>query len=276
MNATVASLLQTARTEIPDWWESELLLAAILDTDRTALYCHPERVVNAAAADKFTTQLQQRREGWPIAYLLGQREFWSLPFKVNRNTLIPRPETELLVEVAIAHIPEQQAATIIDIGTGCGAVALAIASERAYATVIATDSDSNALDVARINRTQLGLRNVTFAEGNIFTPVANIQADIIVSNPPYLCDSDHHLKQGDLRFEPRHALSAGNDPMAMLKNIISQAPPHLKNNGWLAVEHGWEQGAMAREIYTANGYSNIETRKDLAGHDRLSIGQLQK
>ena len=276
MKATVAELLQAARAELDAPWESELLLAATLGVERTALYCHPQLTVSNGNAKLFRKQLEKRRGGWPVAYLLGCREFWSLPLKVSVDTLIPRPETETLVEVALRLLPAKGQATVADIGTGCGAVALAIASERTEATVTATDIDQAALDVAASNRDRLGLDTVRFAQGDMLGPLGGTRADLIVSNPPYLCDRDPHLGQGDLRFEPQHALSAGGDPLAMLRALVADAPRHLKKGGWLAVEHGYEQGAAVRELYAASGYANTTTDRDLAGHERVTAGQARE
>lgn len=275
MRATVAGLLRAARAELEAPWESELLLAAALGVERTTLYCHPQLAVSDGSARLFREQLERRRDGWPVAYLLGRREFWSLPLKVSCDTLIPRPETETLVEVALRLLPEKGRAAAADIGTGCGAVALAIASERKEITVTATDIDQAALDVAVGNRDRLGLGTVRFVRGSMLGPLGGERADLIVSNPPYLCDQDPHLGQGDLRFEPRHALSAGSDPLAMLRALVAAAPRRLRKGGWLAVEHGCEQGAAVRELYAASGYANIATDRDLAGHERVTAGQAQ-
>lgn len=274
MNATIGGLLDSARTQLPAPWEGELLLARLLGVERTALYCHPEQLVCGHDADRFNQQVEKRRCGWPVAYLLGQREFWSLPLQVTPDTLIPRPETESLVEKALHLLPQQRNNVVVDLGTGCGAIALAIASERPEAEIIATDNNLAALKIADLNKRRLGLERLQLLHGDLFAPLAGICANLIVSNPPYLHQHDPHLGRGDLRFEPRHALSAGADALAMLRRIIVGAGQYLGQGGWLAVEHGFDQGGKVRQLFQCNQYLQVQTDTDLAGHERVTAGQI--
>ncbi len=274
MNATIGELLHSARAQLPAPWEGELLLAALLGVERTVLYCHPKREVSRHDAGRFNRQVEKRRGGWPVAYLLGQREFWSLPLQVTPDTLIPRPETETLVEKALHLLPPQRKAVVVDLGTGCGTIALAIAGERPDAEIIATDNNHDALKIADINKRRLGLERIQFLHGDLFAPLSGVCADLIVSNPPYLNQHDPHLGIGDLRFEPRNALVAGTDALAMLRRIITEAGQYLGSCGWLAVEHGFDQGDKVRKLFQCNRYIHVQTSTDLAGHERVTVGQI--
>ena len=214
--------------------------------------------------------MERGAAGEPIAYITGSREFFSLDLVVTPDVLIPRPETELLVELALEKIPREAVVQIADLGTGSGAIALAIAHERPNAQVLATDASAAALDVARGNAQRLGLMNVEFAQGEWCAALGDRVFNIIVSNPPYIAVGDAHLREGDLRFEPPLALSSGADGLDAIRTIARDARRHLVRGGWLLFEHGYDQGQPVREIFAANGYADAMTAHDLEGRDRIS------
>ncbi|MEG3049313.1 MAG: peptide chain release factor N(5)-glutamine methyltransferase, partial [Thermomonas sp.] len=223
--------------------------------------------------DRFQALIARREAGEPVAYLTGMQGFWTLDLEVSPATLIPRPETELLVELALARIPPGVASRIADLGTGSGAIALAIAKERLQATVIATDASTAALEVAGRNATRNGIANITFREGDWFAPLAGETFHLIASNPPYIAEGDPHLDQGDLRFEPPTALSSGADGLDAIRCIVRDAPSHLVAGGWLLLEHGWGQGTAVRSLLIEAGFVDVETERDLEGRDRVSRGR---
>lgn len=239
---------------------------------RAELITHGDRPVDDGQRQAFEQLLTRRQAGEPIAYLTGRREFWSLDLNVTPAVLIPRPETEVLVEQALARLPRDQARTVIDLGTGSGAVALAIAHERPLARVIATDADGAALAVARANAERLRLPNVEYRHGDWFAPLANVVADVIVSNPPYLAAHDPHLTQADVRFEPVHALVAGADGLAAIRVIAGDARSHLRHGGHLLLEHGFDQAAAVRAILVAQRYRSVATYPDLQRLPRVCVG----
>lgn len=252
--------------------DAQLLLAQAMGKSRTWLYAWPDADVDSATMQRFAALLAARAAGTPVAYLLGQREFWSLPLEVGPAVLIPRPETELLVETALELGPAGPA-RVADLGTGSGAIALALAHERALWQLYATDRSAEALAVARCNRDRLGLeRQVQCLAGSWCEPLPPQPFDLIVSNPPYLAADDPHLLQGDLRFEPRSALVAAGDGLQDIRDLATQALPRLKSGAWLLVEHGQEQGRAVRALFAAAGYGRIETRPDAAGRERLTLG----
>jgi len=252
--------------------EAELLLAGVLAAGRARLYAHPEMPVAAAAARRFRALLDRRALGWPVAYLTGLREFWSLPLRVNTHTLIPRPETEEVVRAALKLIPAGTAARIADLGTGCGAIAVAIASERPAAQVLATDICPRALRVAAANGRRARWRNLRLRRGDWYAPLRGMRFDLIVSNPPYVAPGDPHLKRGDLRFEPRRALVGRRDGLQELRALVAGAPAHLAPGGALILEHGCGQGEQARGLFRRRGYRRIRTHRDLAGRERVTQG----
>ncbi|HWD34134.1 peptide chain release factor N(5)-glutamine methyltransferase [Pseudomonas sp. GZD-222] len=271
----IASLLRAA--ELPDSptarLDVELLLAAAIGKSRSYLHTWPERIVSSEAALTFAEYLQRRRSGEPVAYILGQQGFWNLDLEVAPHTLIPRPDTELLVETALELLPLTPV-RVLDLGTGTGAIALALASERAQWQVVAVDRVLEAVALAERNRQRLQLNNVQVRSSHWFDSVAGERFDLIVSNPPYIAAEDPHLVAGDVRFEPSSALVAGADGLDDLRIIISQAPAHLLPGGWLLLEHGYDQAAAVRELLAQHDFEQIESRIDLGGHERISLGRL--
>ena len=261
-----------ARDENPRL-EAALLLAHVLDVPRVRLHSHPEQPLEPSRSEAYFALIERRLKGEPIAYLTGRREFWSLELIVNRHTLIPRPETEQLVQLALERIPPRGALKILDLGTGSGAIALAIAGERPRCRVTATDVCRRALDVARANAQRLNISNVTFREGAWFAPVAAERFDVIVSNPPYVAQNDPHLLSGDLPAEPALALVAGPTGMEMITVLVREAPRHLHTQGWLLIEHGYNQGAEVADLLDNENYHQVRTWRDLAGKERITAGR---
>lgn len=272
----VADCLRRAAAQLPAEGariEAEVLLAHALGRSRSWLYAHADDPLEVAAEQRFAALLAQRLRGEPVAHVLGHREFWSLTLSVNADTLIPRPETERLVELALERLPPGQARHVLDLGTGSGAIALAIASERPQARVTAVDASAGALALAQKNAARLGLGRVRFLRGDWYSPVADERFDLIVSNPPYIADDDPHLEQGDLRFEPRTALASGADGLDDIRRIAEVATGHLQPEGWLLVEHGWSQGAAVRALFTVAGLVAVTTATDLEARERVTLGR---
>jgi len=251
--------------------DAEILLCHALGQPRSWLYTWPQCEVPEHEADRYRQLLAKRRDGQPVAYLVGQREFWSLPLRVNQHTLIPRPETETLVSWALElELPPQ--ARVLDLGTGTGAIALALARERPRWQLKGVDSSEDALGVARLNAVMLALERVGFTRSDWYQAVAGQRFHLLVSNPPYIDAGDHHLQQGDLRFEPRGALVAADAGLADLAQLIAGAPAHLHPGGWLLLEHGYRQGEAVRALLHQAGFGPVATRRDLAGLERVSGG----
>ncbi len=269
----ITTVILQATTQI-DRLDAEALLCHLLQRDRSYLRTWPEREVADNLIAQFNALVARRQQGEPLAYLIGWREFWSLRLNVTRATLIPRPETELLVEQALERIPRTAQWQIADLGTGSGAIALAIASERPNCQLVATDFSPAALQVAAGNATQLGIHNIEFRHGSWCEALANNRYQMIVSNPPYIDASDHHLQHDGLPFEPQSALTPGDDGLTALRIIIDQARPHLVPPGWLLLEHGYHQGEMVRELLQQAGYHGAITLRDLGGQERLTLAQL--
>ncbi|HDS1596963.1 TPA: peptide chain release factor N(5)-glutamine methyltransferase [Stenotrophomonas maltophilia] len=255
--------------------EAELLLLHVLDRPRSWLFAHATDPLAADDQAAFETLLARRVAGEPVAYLTGRRGFWTLDLEVDPATLIPRPETELLVELALERLPPDQALQLADLGTGSGAIALALASERPRAQVLATDASTGALAVAARNAARHELGNVRFAEGghDWYAPLQGVRFDLIASNPPYIASDDPHLEQGDLRFEPSTALASGMDGLDDIRRIVDGGQAHLRPGGWLLIEHGWEQGAAIRALFEATGFVEVQTVQDLEQRDRITLGR---
>ncbi len=256
--------------------DAEILLAKSLNKNRSYLYTWPEQDLNAAQIQHFQEYINKRKTGIPIAYLLGNKEFWSLNFTVTTDTLIPRPETELLVEHALELIPKQASWQIADLGTGSGAIALAIASERQQCQITAIDKSNAALDIAIKNAHNNNISNITFIQSNWFERLTEQQFNIIISNPPYVANHDPLLLQGDVQFEPDSALKSGIDGLEDITKIIQQAPKYLLNGAWLLLEHGFEQHKLVQQLFKHCHYENIKTQHDLSGQARITFAQLNK
>lgn len=271
---TIESLLKSA--ELPDSpsprLDAELLLAHALGQSRSYLRTWPEREPDAAQCAAFAALLERRRAGEPVAYLLGRQGFWSLDLEVAPHTLIPRPDTELLVETALALGPGGPA-RVLDLGTGTGAIALALACERPAWQVLGVDRVSEAVQLAERNRARLELGNARFVESVWFSTLGGERFALIVGNPPYIAAADRHLSEGDVRFEPASALVAGEDGLDDIRRIVAEAPEHLEAGGWLLLEHGYDQAEAVRALFAARGFAAVESRRDLGGHQRITLGQ---
>jgi len=264
----IRTILRQAASVLGDRLEAELLLAHALGVDRAWFFAHAEDSIDESRIAGFEALLARRARGEPVAYILGRRDFWSLPLEVTPATLIPRPETELLVEQALMRLPE--GGRVLDLGTGSGAIALAIASERPDADVTAVDASASALAVARRNAQRLGLARVFITESDWYSALGDRRFDVIVSNPPYVETGDPHLGQGDLRFEPASALASGPDGLDDIRRIARGARGYLTDNGWLLAEHGWNQAAAVRDIFIDAGLLDAFTAQDLEARDRVT------
>lgn len=252
--------------------DAEVLLAHVLGKPRSHLHAWPETELDEADARRFAELVERRAAGEPVAHLVGQREFWSLPLEVTPDTLIPRPETELLVEALLERLPAGRPARILDLGTGSGAIALAVRHERPRWSVTAVERSPAALAVARRNAQRLGLA-IDWREGDWYAPVTGERFTAIVSNPPYVAEADPHLGEGDVRHEPRSALAAGPEGLDDLERIIAGAPAHLEPGGWLLLEHGLDQAEAVASLLKSRGFDEVRCLRDLAGHDRVSLGR---
>jgi release factor glutamine methyltransferase len=271
--ATIGQTLRAARARI-EAVDAELLLAHAAGLSRGSLYARGDDPLDPHVARAFDALVARRAAGEPVAYLVGSRGFWSLDLRVTPDTLVPRPETERLVELALERIPPGAAIDVLDLGTGSGAIALAIARERPRARILATDASAAALEVAAGNARRLGIDNVRFARGDWWTAAGDARFDVVASNPPYIADDDPHLAQGDLPREPRSALASGRDGLDAIRAIVAGAPARLRPGGWLLLEHGFDQGGAVRGLLRASGFAAVATATDLEGRDRVSSGCL--
>jgi release factor glutamine methyltransferase len=253
--------------------EAEMLVAHLLGKDRAWVISHGEFPINAARAEEINLTIEARALGTPVAYLIGKREFYGRDFRVDQRVLIPRPETETLIEAALERVPAGER-NVLDLGTGSGAIAVTLALERPAWNVTAVDASPDALDLAQENAAELGAENSVFLEGSWYEPVAAWTFDLIVSNPPYVADGDAHLQQGDLRFEPKTALTDGSaDGLASIRAIATGAIARLEPGGWLLLEHGYNQSELCRELLTQSGFHDVFSQADLAGIPRVTGGR---
>ena len=252
--------------------DAELLLAKILNKPRSYLYTWPEQCLSQDQYPRFLSAINRRAAGEPIAYLTGHREFWSLDLQVSPAALIPRPETERLVEIALERLPATSCKAV-DLGTGSGAIALALASERPNWNITGTDISAAALDIARDNAKTLELASLTFLASDWFEDLPERDYELIISNPPYIPNQDPHLDQGDVRFEPQSALTSGADGLQDLRQLIASATEYLHSNGWLMLEHGYDQAKPVAQLFNQAGFTSIQTYHDLAQQPRVTIGR---
>ena len=274
--ATIKQLLADGEHALADSesarLDAEILLALAVGQTRSWLYGWPEHIPAMPEQHLFLDLVRRRQEGEPVAYLTGRREFWGLALKVNQHVLIPRPETELLVEKSLEKLKGETKARVADLGTGSGAIAIALASEKPDWEILATDISTEALSVALENATEFKLDNIHFFLGNWLQTLEGKKFNAIASNPPYIEAGDRHLDEGDVRFEPELALVSGDDGLDAIRRIAKDSISCLVKGGWLLLEHGYDQGERVRKILTENGYSDVETSRDLAGHERVTIG----
>lgn len=275
---TVSDALHTAtmllsRVSSSARLDAELLLEYVTGLSRTSFRAHPERELPANAGWSFQQLVKRRSQGEPVAYIRQQQEFWSLLLEVSPAVLIPRPETELVVERALAHIDKSRPARVADLGTGSGAIAVAIASERSAATVTAVDASKDALEIASRNIGRLQLTNVSLLHGSWFAPLAGQRFDVVAANPPYIGQDDPDLAPDVRRHEPAMALISGVTGFEALDAIVRDAPAHLDSGGWLVLEHGWKQADAVRQRLVSQGFAHVRSHADLAGHERVTEGQ---
>jgi release factor glutamine methyltransferase len=275
--ATIKQLITDGENALPDSdsarLDAELLLSVVIAKPRSWLYTWPDHIPALPEQHLYLELIRRRQAGEPVAYMTGRKEFWDLQLKINHDVLIPRPDTELLVETALAKLPEDESIRVADLGTGSGAIALALASGRDNWQLIATDQSARALDLAQENAKNLDIKNISFFQGSWLAPLSGQTFDAILSNPPYIEKNDPHLQRGDVRFEPVHALISEENGLADIHHIISNSPSFLTPSGWLMLEHGYQQGEQVRQLFAAFSYSEIETLRDLAGHERITIGR---
>lgn len=271
LSSQLASVSDSPRLDL------EIFLSHLLKQNRTYLFTWPEKILSEEQLHTFNSFFERRLTGEPVAHIIGQREFWSLPLMVNNSTLIPRPDTELLVEAALGLFAEDEAnksRRLLDLGTGTGAIALALAHEKPVWQCVAVDKELAAVELAEKNRELLDLHNVKVQQSDWFSSLTNeTPFDIILSNPPYIDPADEHLREGDVRFEPLSALIADNKGLADLEFIIANAPRYLVANGWLLVEHGYDQGTAVRKLFEEKSFIDINTFRDFGGNERVTIGR---
>jgi len=254
-------------------FEAQLLLMEVLDVNRAWLIAHQEQALTIQQRQTYLGWTARRAAGEPVAYIVGHREFYGLDFRVTPDVLIPRPDTETLVEAALARIPPHAPCRVLDLGTGSGAIAIAIARQRPEARVTALDASEAALTIARHNASALNAHNLTLLHSDWFDALQGAKFDVIVSNPPYIAAADPHLSQGDLRYEPAGALASGRDGLDDIRRIAAAAPQHLGAGGWLLLEHGYDQAAAVAALMAAHGYDAISHAADLAGILRVTLGR---
>ena len=277
MNPTVGRLLDEAARNLAGHIEArreaQILLGHALGVRRAWLLAHDDDVADLSAAAVFRGLVERRRAGEPVAYLVGRREFYGLDFRVTPDVLIPRADTETLIDTALKILTQPARQDVLDLGTGSGCVAITLAHERSTARVTAVDVSPAALNVARKNAVAIGV-DVEFMKGSWFEPLAGRRFDLIVSNPPYVAATDPHLQRGDLRFEPATALASGKDGLADIRIIVAGAPAYLRAGGWLLFEHGYDQADVCRDLLRNGGFGEVFSRADIAGLPRVTGGRL--
>ena len=275
---SIAQALKQASQKLTETSDSArldagVLLCHVLDCTATHLIAWPEKLLNDKQTQTFNQLIEQRHTGIPVAYLIGSKEFWSLNFKVTPATLIPRPDTEILVEFVLNKFSDQKKLKLLDLGTGSGAIAIAIASERPNWEIVATDISTEALSIAAENARQHQITNIQFIESNWFEQLDRQYFDLIISNPPYIAEHDEHLSQGDVRFEPLSALASGETGLDDINRITAQSKKYLKPNGWLAFEHGYNQKQSVYDCFNHYQFQNITQLTDLSGQPRVTAGR---
>jgi release factor glutamine methyltransferase len=283
MSLTIAQALSWAREQLSSHnvsddglsnsaaIDSKVLLAACLQREVVYLHTWPEKWLDELQIKIFQENISQRSLGHPVAHIIGYRDFWSLRLKVSPATLIPRPETELLVEIVL-NLNLTEHSKVLDLGTGTGAIALALASENPHWLVVGLDKSSQAVALAKDNAIMHKLERVKFIQSDWFSAVEHRQFDLIVTNPPYIEDNNHYLQQGDVRFEPSSALTSGVDGLDDIRSIVSQSKHYLNDNGWLLIEHGYQQSRQVTDILSAHGFNQIRRELDLNGLPRVTMG----
>lgn len=267
LNQSTASLKEAGTGSELD---AQILLGAAVGQPREFLYAWPETPVSDQAQRELEAKLERRLRGEPLAYITGWREFWTFELAITPDVLVPRPETEQLVSLSLEHVDEVEPSIVVDVGTGSGAIALAIGSERSTAHVIGIDTSEACIEVARANAVRLDIDNVELREGHLLETL-DIQADVIVSNPPYVANDDPALLGDGVRFEPPLALCGGDDGLDVIRELVATAPQHLTQQGWLLIEHGMDQGNAVRDIMS-EAFSDVRTVRDLSGLDRVTMG----
>lgn len=268
---SIEEALKRARRSLGNRLEADLLACRALRCERSWLYAHSRDPIDPEAARSLERLVSERMIGRPIAQLCGQREFYGRDFLIDQRVLIPRPETELLIDLALA-LTLRDDARVCDVGTGSGCIALTLAAERPHWRIAGVEHSTDAMAVAEANRTHLGLHGVEFLVGDLLEPVSDRRFDLIVSNPPYIAEDDPHLGRGDLRFEPRQALAAGTDGLDVMRRLVASARGSISAGGWLLVEHGHDQAAEVRRLFESAGFSRVDSRRDLAGIERVTLG----
>jgi len=256
--------------------EAQALLCHAFNRPRSWLLAHDTDELSPEQEQRCRELLGRRLSGEPVAYILGEREFYGLDFRVTPAVLIPRPETELLVELALGNLPENEPCKVLDLGTGSGAVAVTLAKLRPFAQVMGVDASVPALEMAAENGRRHGVANLVLRQGDWFSGLEGRRFHLIVSNPPYIAEEDVHLGQGDLRFEPHSALASGPDGLDDIRRIVAAAPGHLEAGGWLLFEHGWDQAPRCRELLSDSGFVEVGSATDLAGIERVSFGRMAR
>lgn len=279
MTTTIKTVLGSAHDALTDYSDSprldaEVLLGHVLSADRARIFAHPDLPLSAEQATFYQELINERKSGKPVAHLTGRREFWSVELKVNSDVLVPRPETELLVERSLKHISTDNTSSVLDLGTGSGAIAIAIALERPTCEITATDRSGIALDTAKANIANHCPGRAEVVSSNWFEALGNRRFDVIVSNPPYVSTRHRDLNEPELKYEPPAALFSGPDGLDDIRIIVQTASRHLNPAGWLLLEHGFDQANEVQELLHAAGFDSVETYNDLAGHQRVTEGHI--